>query len=328
MRIAILDDYQGCVRTLDCFARLRGHDVRVLTEGALDPAALAARLEGVEALVLIRERTRVGRELLALLPSLRAISQTGRAGGHVDLEACTERGVAVLAGTGSPYAPAELTWALVLDASRRISHEAAALRAGRWQTTLGRTVRGRTLGILGYGKIGRLVAGYGRAFGMEVLASGREASLERARADGVAFSSDQRDLFARSDVLSVHLRLVPETRGRIGAPDLAAMREGSLFVNTSRAELVAPGALLAGLEAGRPGFAAVDVFESEPTTGDPLIAHPRVLSTPHLGYVERDSYELYFGEAFDNLLAFDAGRPTGLVNPEALGGAGNGRAGR
>jgi D-3-phosphoglycerate dehydrogenase / 2-oxoglutarate reductase len=318
MKIAILDDYQDCVRTLDCFGRLRGHDVRVLNETIADPRELAARLDGVEALVLIRERTRVTRELISALPSLRAISQTGRAGGHIDVPACTERGIAVLAGSGSPYAPAELTWALVLAATRGIAHEASMLRSGRWQTLLGRTVRGRTLGVLGYGNIGRLVAGYGRAFGMNVIAFGREASLERARADGVACASDRRELFAASDVLTVHLRLVPETRACIGPDDLAGMPPGSLFVNTSRAELVAPGALHAALDAGRPWLAAVDVFESEPTVTNPLIAHPRVLATPHIGYVERDSYELYFGTAFDNLLSLDSASPTGVVNPEAF----------
>lgn len=318
MKIAVLDDYQDCVRTLDCFARLHGHDVRVINETIRDPHALAARLEGVEALVLIRERTRVGRDLLALLPSLRAISQTGRAGGHIDVDACTERGIAVLAGSGSPHAPAELTWALVLAAMRGVAHEAAMLRAGRWQTVLGRTVRGRTLGIYGYGNIGRLVAGFGRAFGMNVLAYGREGSLERARADGVACTSERRRFFGDSDVLSLHVKLSPETRGLVTAADLSAMRPGSLFVNTSRAELVEPGALLAALEAGRPGVAAVDVFESEPNVTDPLIAHPRVLATPHIGYVERDSYELYLGTAFDNLVAFASGNPTGVVNPDAL----------
>jgi D-3-phosphoglycerate dehydrogenase len=228
--------------------------------------------------------------------------------------------VAVLSGVGSPNAPAELTWALVLAASRAVAHEAAALRAGRWQTTLGRTVRGRTLGILGYGNIGRLVAGFGKTFGMNVIAFGREATRTRAQADGVPMVGSQRELFAASDVLSVHLRLVPETRGIVSADDLAAMRPDSLFVNTSRAELVAPGALLAAIRAGRPGQAAVDVFESEPGGDAELIADPRVLATPHIGYVERDSYELYFGVAFDNVLALAAGAPVNVVNPEALSG--------
>ena len=317
MKIAILDDYQDCVRSLACFARLAGHEVIVLNQTFSDPAELAARLPGVEALVLIRERTRITRALLERLPALRAISQTGRAGPHIDTAACTAHGVVVLSGSGSPAAPAELTWALVLAASRVVAQEAAALRAGRWQTTLGRTVRGRTLGILGYGNIGRLVAGFGKAFGMQVVTYGREATRVRAQADGVPVLASQRDLFAASDVLSVHLRLVPETRGIVGPGDLDAMRPDSLFVNTSRAELVVPGALLAALRAGRPGQAAVDVFESEPGGDAELIAHPHVLATPHLGYVERDSYELYFGTAFDNVLAFAAGAPVNVVNPEA-----------
>jgi len=318
MKIAVLDDYQDCVRTLACFERLAGHDVKVLNETIADPRALAARLHDVEALVLIRERTRLTRELIGLLPALRVVSQTGRAGAHIDLAACNERRIVVAAGTGSPYAPAELTFALVLAAMRGVVAENAALRAGRWQTQLGRSVRGRTLGVLGYGNIGRLVAQYGRAFGMKLLAFGREGSIERARADGVDTATSRRELFAASDVLSVHLRLAPETRGAIGAQDFAAMPLGALFVNTSRAELVAPGALLAGLDAGRPALAAIDVFESEPTLTDPLIAHPQVVATPHIGYVERDSYEAYLGTAFENVLAFAAGRPAGVVNPEVL----------
>jgi len=302
MKIAILDDYADVVRTLDCFARLAGHDVLVLNE-TLSEDALAARLVDREALVLIRERTRLTRSLIERLPALRIVSQTGRAGAHIDAAACEERGIRVVAGTGSPHAPAELTFALMLACARDVATENRALREGRWQTTLGTTLRGRTLGILGYGNIGRLVAGFARAFGMQVLAFGREGSAARAMQDGVTLADSQRALFGASDVLSVHLRLVPETRGGVGAADFSAMRPGSMFVNTSRAELVAPGALLAGLEAGRPAKAAIDVFEREPTLDDPLIRHPGVLALPHLGYVERDSYELYFGQAFDNLLA-------------------------
>jgi D-3-phosphoglycerate dehydrogenase len=307
MRIAILDDYQDCVRGLACFARLEGHDVVVLHETLTDPDALAARLDGIEALVLIRERTKITAALLDRLPSLRLISQTGRHGPHIDVPACASRGVAVAIGKGSPYAPAELTWALVLAAMRGVAVESAALRAGRWQTMLGRTVRGKTLGVLGYGNIGKLVAGYGAAFGMRLLVHGREGTRVRAAAEGIEHTSTRRELFERSDVLSVHLRLTPETRGMIGHDDLAAMRGESLFVNTSRAELVEAGALVRALDEGRPGMAAVDVFESEPTLNDPLIHHPRVLATPHLGYVERDSYELYLGTAFDNVLAFARG---------------------
>lgn len=307
MRIAILDDYQDCVRGLACFARLEGHDVVVLNETLTDPDALAAQLGGIEALVLIRERTKITAALLDRLPSVRLISQTGRHGPHIDLAACAARGVAVAIGKGSPHAPAELTWSLILAAMRGVAHESAALGAGRWQTMLGRTVRGKTLGVLGLGNIGKLVAGFGAAFGMRLLVYGREGTRARAAEGGIECTTTQRELFERSDVLTVHLRLTPETRGIIGSDDLATMPGESLFVNTSRAELVEPGALLRALSAGRPGMAAVDVFESEPTLDDPLIHHPRVLATPHLGYVERDSYELYLGTAFDNVLAFARG---------------------
>jgi D-3-phosphoglycerate dehydrogenase len=302
MRIAILDDYADSVRSLDCFARLAGHDVLVLDE-PLGEDELVARLADREALVLIRERTQVTRSLIERLPALRIISQTGRAGTHVDATACTERGVKLVAGTGSPHAPAELTFALILACSREIATESQALREGRWQSKLGTTLRGRTLGVLGYGNIGRLVAGFGRAFGMTPLAFGREASAKRAAEDGVPMAASQRDLFARADVLTVHVKLGPDTREMIGPADFAAMRPGAMFVNTSRSALVVPDALLAGLVAGRPERAALDVFDHEPAHDDPLTRHPRVLATPHLGYVERDSYEAYFGQAFDNLLA-------------------------
>jgi D-3-phosphoglycerate dehydrogenase len=302
MKIAILDDYADRVRTLECFAALAGHDVLVLNE-TLPEAALAERIADREALVLIRERTPLTRSLIARLPALRLVSQTGRGGPHVDAQACAERGIRVVAGTGQPDAPAELAFALILASMREIVTENRALRDGRWQTTLGTTLRGRTLGIVGYGNIGRLVAGFGRAFGMDVIACGREGSAQRAGADGVPMAASQRALFAASDVVSLHLRLTPETRGAVGADDFAAMKPGALFVNVSRAQLVAPGALRAGLDAGRPAKAALDVFEREPTTDDPLIWHAGVLAVPHIGYIERDSYEAYFGQAFANLLA-------------------------
>jgi D-3-phosphoglycerate dehydrogenase len=302
MKIAVLDDYADLVRTLDCFSKLAGHDVLVLNE-TLDEDTLAARLADREALVLIRERSSIPRSLIDRLPNLRLISQTGRAGTHVDVAACEARGIRLVAGTGSPHAPAELTFALILDCMRQVTLEHRALRVGHWQTALGTTLRGRTLGILGYGSIGRLVAGFGRAFGMQALAWGREGSATRAAADGVPMTGSMRELFERSDVLSVHLRLGSDTRGLIGVADFAVMKPGAVFVNTARAGLVVPGALLAGLDAHRPERAALDVFEHEPTLDDPLVRHPRVLATPHLGDVERDSYEAYFGQAFDTLLA-------------------------
>ncbi|MDG2524052.1 D-2-hydroxyacid dehydrogenase family protein [Stenotrophomonas sp. HITSZ_GD] len=326
MRIIIPEDYQQAVRGLDCFSRLQGHDVVVLDQPLHGLEQNAEALAGAEALVLIRERTQVDAALLAGLPQLRLISQTGRLSSNIDIEACTRHGVAVAEGSGSPVAPAELAWALVMAASRRLRAYGDALHAGRWQATgdalLGRALHGRTLGIWSYGKIGRLVAGYGRAFGMRVMVWGGEASCAQARADGFEVARSRAHLFAESDVLSLHRRLSDASRHEVGAADLALMRPDALLVNTSRAELIAPGALLAALDAGRPGMAALDVFEHEPLldANDPLLRHPRMLATPHLGYVERDSYEQYFSAAFDNVLAFAAGTPRHIANPQVLEG--------
>jgi D-3-phosphoglycerate dehydrogenase / 2-oxoglutarate reductase len=306
MNIVIPDDYQDAVRRLDCFAKLRDHDVTIFNDTVKDVDALEQRFRDADALVLIRERTAIDDELLSRLPRLKLISQTGKGTSHIDVDACTRRGVTVAVGTGSPFAPAELTWALVLAAMRRVPQEAAHLRAGRWQQLLGTTVRGRTLGIFGYGKIGSLVAGYGRAFGMNVLIWGREGSQSRARKDGYDVAESQHALFTESDVLSLHLRLNEETRAIVTRADLALMKRDALIVNTSRAELIERDALESALRAGRPGFAAVDVYEEEPILGaqHPLLAMDNVVCTPHLGYVEKDSYELYFGQAFDNVIAF------------------------
>jgi D-3-phosphoglycerate dehydrogenase len=310
MRIVIPDDYQDAVRGLACFAKLAGHEVTVYNDTVRDLDALAERFREADALVLIRERTPIREELLASLPDLKLISQTGKGTAHIDLAACARRGVVVAAGTGSPYAPAELTWALVMAAMRRLPYEVERLRAGHWQSTLGTGLRGRTLGIWGYGKIGTLVAGYGRAFGMDVLVWGREGSLSRAGADGFATAASKEELFERSDVLSLHIKLDAQTRGIVTAADLARMKTDALLVNTSRAELIEPGALGAALRRGRPGMAAVDVYESEPILGanHPLLALDNAVCTPHLGYVEKDSYELYFGQAFDAVVAFAEGR--------------------
>jgi D-3-phosphoglycerate dehydrogenase len=316
MRIVIPDDYQDAVRGLACFAKLAGHSVTVYTDTVTEIDALAERFQEADALVLIRERTRIGEALLERLPRLKLISQTGKGTAHIDLAACARRGVTVTAGTGSPYAPAELTWALVLAALRHIPHEVARLRAGHWQSTMGTGLRGRTLGIWGYGKIGTLVAGYGRAFGMDVRVWGREGSLSRARSDGFALAAGREELFERSDVLSLHLKLGAETRGIVTASDLARMRPDALLVNTSRAELIADGVLETALRAGRPGFAAVDVYEEEPVLGaaHPLLALDNAVCTPHLGYVEKDSYESYFGQAFDQVVAFAESRPVNAVS--------------
>ncbi|MCW0375938.1 D-2-hydroxyacid dehydrogenase family protein [Xanthomonas sacchari] len=324
MRILIADDYQDAVRHLPCFARLQAHNVQVLTALAPDRETFVRQAAEAEALVLIRERTRIDAALLARLPKLRLISQTGRIGEHIDLAACTARGVAVAEGVGAPVAPAELTWALLMAASRRLPAYRDALLAGHWQATgdaqLGRSLDGLTLGIWSYGKIGRRVAAYGRGFGMRVQVWGSEDSCAQARADGFAVAASREALFAESDVLTLHRRLVAATRHQIGLDDLLRMKSDALLVNTSRAELIAPGALLAALDAGRPGQAALDVFEQEPVLDPqhPLLRHPQVLATPHLGYVEQGSYDLYFGAAFDNVLAFAADAPQRLANPEVL----------
>jgi D-3-phosphoglycerate dehydrogenase len=321
MRVVVMEDYQRAVERLDCFALLTGHDVVVQSERAGTPEARAAQIGDAEAVVLIRERTPIDEALLALLPRLRLICQTGRGLPHIDVDACTRRGIVICAGGGAPYAPAELTLALILAATRRIVEDAVALREGAWQTTIGRELHGRVLGIVGYGSIGALVAGYGRALGMNVLAWGREGSLGRARADGHEPEPDLEALCSRADVVSLHLKLSPETRGILTPSLLSLMKPDALLVNTARAGLVEPDALLAALDAGRPGYAAVDVFDEEPAVADPLVRHPRVLATPHLGYVTWETYESYFGQAFAQIGAFAAGEPVGIVNPEALAGS-------
>jgi D-3-phosphoglycerate dehydrogenase len=320
MKIVIPDDYQDAVRHLDSFKMLKPdeYQVTVYHDSVKGTEVLAQRFQGAEALVLIRERTAITELLLAQLPDLRLICQTGRGTVHIDLAACTRHGVAVVVGGGSSYATAELTWGLILAARRHIPQEVANLKDGRWQTTLGTSLRGRTLGILGYGKIGSIVASYGRAFGMHVLISGREGSLARAQADGFETVASQRELFRRADVLSLHVKLVKETRGIVTAADLAEMKPTALLVNTSRAELIETHVLEQALRAGRPGFAAVDVYEDEPVNDHPLLHLDNALCTPHLGFVEKDNYELFFESAFEQLLAFVAGNPTNILNPEVL----------
>jgi D-3-phosphoglycerate dehydrogenase len=322
MKIVIPDDYQDAVRSLDCFEKVAGHDVTIYRDVVKDVETLAGRFQEADALVLIRERTAVTEPLLALLPKLKLISQTGKGVAHIDVDACTRHGVAVAVGWGEPYATAELTWALILAAVRRLPQEVAQMKAGQWQVrqaTLGHVLRGRTLGILGYGKIGSVVAGYGRAFGMNVLVWGREGSLTRAQNDDIETAGGQRDLFRRADVLSLHVTLNSQTRGMVTKEDLAEMKPSALLVNTGRAGLIAPGALVEELNSGRPGYAAVDVYVEEPVVDHPLLHMDNVICTPHIGYVEKDSYELYFGTAFDNLLAFFNGNPIYILNPEFTG---------
>jgi D-3-phosphoglycerate dehydrogenase len=323
MKITILDDTLDAIRHLACFDKLKGHDVRIWNDHTKDLDVLADRLRDTEALVLIRERTPVRAPLIERLPRLKLISQRS-VYPHIDVDACTQRGVLVCSDMhpGRPsFATAELAWGLVLAAMRGIPQQMAALKSGRWQTLLGTAVRGRTLGILGYGRIGASVAGYGRAFGMNVLAWGREGSMERARADGFEAVAAKEALFERSDVLSVHLRATNSTQGMVTAGDLARMKPTALFVNTSRASVVEPGALVAALRSGRPGMAAVDVYEEEPVIdgNHPLLKMDNVVCTPHIGYVERDGYESAFGTIFDQVLAYAAGKPINVINPEVLG---------
>ncbi len=323
MKITILDDTLDAIRHLACYEKLKGHDVKTWTDHTKDLDVLAGRLKDTEALVLIRERTPVRAPLIERLPKLKLISQRS-VYPHIDVPACTRRGVVVSSDMhpGRPsYGTAELTWGLVLAAMRGIPQQMAALREGRWQTMLGTGVRGRTLGILGYGRIGATVAGYGKAFGRKVLAWGRERSIERARGDGVETVAARDTLFEQSDVLSVHLRANKDTQGFVTAADLARMKPTALFVNTRRASIVEPGALEAALRNGRPGSAAVDVYEEEPVVGGnhPLLKMDNVVCTPHIGYVERDGYESAFSVIFDQVLAFAAGSPINVINPEALG---------
>jgi D-3-phosphoglycerate dehydrogenase len=323
-----LDDYQDAVRGLDCFRLLDGHEVKVFNSSTRGRGQLAIRLAPYDALVLIRERTAFPAALLQRLPNLKLISQTGKVSGHIDVAAATEQGIAIAEGIGSPVAPSELTWALIMAASRKIVPYANNLKEGLWQTAssnpvlngLGRSLRGRTLAIWGYGKIGQLVAGYARAFGMRVLVWGSEGSRQAAVAAGFEAALSREALFAQADVLTVHLRLSDATRGAVKAADFARMKPDALFVNTSRAELVEEGALEGALRAGRPGYAALDVFANEPLKPDsPLLRIPTVLATPHLGYVEQDSYEIYFQTAFENVVRFAGGQPDNILNPEALG---------
>ena len=331
MNIVILDDYQDAVRKLRCASKLEAYPAKVYTNTVKGIGQLSVRLRDADVIVLIRERTHMTRLLLEKLPRLRMIAQTGRVGAHVDVQACTERGIAVAEGVGSPVAPAELTWALIMAAMRRLPQYISTLKHGGWQQSglksgsmppnfgLGVVLRGRTLGIWGYGKVGQLVAGYGKAFGMQVVVWGSQSAREQAVSDGMQAATSREELFAQSDVLSLHLRLSDETAGIVTLEDLGRMKPTSLLVNTSRAELVAPDALIAALNRGRPGMAAVDVFESEPILqGHALLRLENCICTPHIGYVELDSYEMYFGAAFDNVVNFIKGTPTNIVNPGAL----------
>jgi len=322
MKIAILDDYQDCVRHLDCFSMLKEHEVKIFTNSARGVGQLAIRLADFDALVLIRERTALPRPLLEKLPKLKLIAQTGKISGHIDLDAAAARNIVIMEGVGDPTAPAELTWALIMAAMRKLPQYVSNLKDGLWQipstsaarNTLGMTLKGRTLGVYGYGRIGRMVAAYGKAFGMKVLVWGRDASRAAAVQDGYQEAASKEEFFRTADVISLHLRLNDATCGIVTAKDLALMKSSALFVNTSRAELVAADALQTALEQGRPGFAALDVYESEPLAPtSPLLKMENVLASPHLGYVEKESYEIYFASAFQNILDYANGTPKNVV---------------
>ncbi|MDB5732060.1 MAG: 3-phosphoglycerate dehydrogenase [Variovorax sp.] len=331
MNIVILDDYQDAVRKLRCAAKLDAYTAKVYTNTVKGSGQLSVRLRDADVIVLNRERTHISRALVEKLPRLQLISQTGRVGPHIDVAACTEHGIAVAEGSGSPLAPAELTWALIMAAMRRLPQYISNLKHGAWQQSglksasmppnfgLGSVLKGKTLGVWGYGRIGQLVARYGQAFGMQVVIWGRETSCAQARSDGFQVAASREAFFTNSDVLTVHLRYTDETRNIITLEDLSLMKPSALFVNTSRAELVDSEALLAALNRGRPGMAAVDVFESEPPLqGHALLRLENCICTPHIGYVEQESYEMYFGQAFDNVVNFIKGNPTNIVNPGAL----------
>ncbi|MEG0225949.1 MAG: D-2-hydroxyacid dehydrogenase family protein, partial [Comamonas sp.] len=329
MNIVILDDYQDAVRKLHCASRLDALNAKVYTNNVKGLGQLSVRLRDADIIVLIRDRTAITRQLIEKLPRLKLIAQTGRVGAHIDVKACTDHGIAIAEGVSSPVAPAELTWALIMASMRRLPQYIANLKHGAWQQSgfkaasmppnfaLGNVLRGKTLGIWGYGRVGKIVAGYGRAFGMNVRIWGRDASRAEALADGYQAANTREEFFSQCDVLSLHLRLSEATEHVIGLDDLSLMKPTALLVNTSRAELIEADALVAALQRGRPGMAAIDVFESEPILqGHALLRMENCICTPHLGYVEQDSYELYFGTAFENVVNFIQGTPTQIVNPD------------
>ena len=331
MNIVILDDYQDAVRKLECASKLEVYPAKVYTNTVKGLGQLSVRLRDADVIVLIRERTQLTRALIEKLPRLKLIVQTGRIGSHIDVAACTERGIAVAQGTGSPVAPAELTWALIMAAMRRLPQYISNLKHGVWQQSglktgsmppnfgLGTVLKGKTLGIWGYGKIGQLVAGYGRAFGMRIVIWGGANSRDNAVRDGFEAAPSREEFFSECDVISLHLRLLEATTGIVTLDDLSRMKATALIVNTSRAELIEPNALLSALNRGRPGMAAIDVFETEPILqGQSLLRLENCICTPHIGYVEQENYENYFGTAFDNVVNFIRGTPTNIVNPGAL----------
>ncbi|MBE0649344.1 MAG: D-2-hydroxyacid dehydrogenase family protein [Bacteroidales bacterium] len=320
MNITIPDDYQNAVKSLDCYKLLQDHNVTVYNDTVKSIDELAERFKDAEAIVLIRERTKVTDELLSKLPKLKLISQIGKVSKHLDVNACTKHKVAVAEGVGSPIATAELTWNLIMSAWRQLPQAIEGMKKGLWQTNMGRALNGQTIGIWGYGRIGKRIASYAKAFGMEVVIWGSENSRENAVKDGFSVADTKEEFISSVDILTLHLRLSGDTRYIVKESDLALMKPDALLVNTSRAELIEPGALVNALKSGRPGFAALDVYENEPVLDKdyPLLQMPNVICTPHLGYVERNGYEFYFSQAFENILAFSKGTPVNIANPEVL----------
>ena len=322
MKIAVIDDYQDAFRKLAVFSRLKGHEVVVFHDTEKDPAKLAARVNGADVVILTQQRSPFPRAVVEKLTGVKLLAQTGRNTGHIDVAACTEKGIAVAAaGGGTSYSTAELAWGLIIASLRHIPHEVEKLKQGVWQTTVGTGLRGKSLGVYALGKIGSSVAQVGKAFGMNVTCWGREASQAKAREAGYEVPASREAFFAGADVISLHIPLSKETRGIVTAADLAHMKPTALLVNTSRAPLIQEGALLEALKQGRPGFAAVDVYENEPVVGGnhPLLKMANVICTPHLGYVEQGTYENYYGTVIDSILGFASGKPVNVLNPEALG---------
>ena len=322
MRIAVVEDYADAFRKSPAYARLKGHQVSIFTEPEIDLDNLATKLRDAEIVVITQQRTPFPRALIERLPALRFVSQTGRNTGHLDLAACTERRIVVSAiGGGQPYSTVELTWCLIIAALRHIPYEVERLKQGRWQSTMGSQLHGNTLGIYAYGRIGKLVANVGAAFGMRIVCWGREGSIARARADNREIASSRKEFFAVSDVVSLHIPFRDDsTRGIITAQDLAFMKPSALLVNTSRAQIIEAGAIAHALKQGRPGYAAVDVFENEPVVGaeHPLLHLPNAICTPHLGYVTRETICSHYEDAVDQILAYATGKPINVVNPGAL----------
>lgn len=320
MKIAIVDDYQNIIEKLMCFDMLKGQRVQILHRTEKDVTALAAKIHDADILVLTRERTEVNEQLLSLLPHLQLISQTGKISNHLNLSDCTKYGVAVAEGVGSPIAPAELTWALLMNTVRQIPQAIEGMKNGQWQINIGSTVHGKTIGIWGYGKIGQKIAQYANVFGANVLVWGSETSREKSVADGFHKANSKEEFFSTSDIVTLHLRLHEQTYGIVKERDLLLMKENSTLINTARAELIEQGALLKCLALGRPTFAGLDVYEEEPIYDKnfELLKLPNVVCTPHLGYVEKNGYELYFGKAFENVMNYIHGNPTNIANPEIL----------